>query len=67
MVENKSTSEIVQAQYEEFMKHGFPFLQIFPEMVQEADIAETFKRRKNERNKSLTKTNLDIKNASIKL
>ena len=39
------------------MKSGLPFLQIFPEMVRELDVAETFKRSKRERNKSLTQAN----------
>ena len=53
MVKNKSTSKIVHAQYEELLQSGI-FLQLFPQMVQETHIAETFKRRKNERHKSLT-------------
>ena len=47
------------------MRLGLPLLKIFPETVQEADIAETFKRRKNERTKSLTQVDLGMKNASI--
>ena len=39
-------------------------MQIFPEMVPEVDIAETFKRRKNERNKSLAETQLHTKSNS---
>ena len=35
--------QVVKEQYEELMNDGLPFLQIFPEMIQEADIAETFK------------------------
>ena len=47
------------------MRRGLPFLKIFPETVQEADIAKTFKRRKNERTKNLVQVHLDMKNASI--
>ena len=39
-------------------------MQIFPEMVPEVDIAETFKRRKNERDKSLAETQLHTKSNS---
>ena len=38
-------NQVVKEQYKELMNAGLPFLQIFPEMIQEADIAETFKRR----------------------
>ena len=48
------------------MRRGLSFLKIFPETVQETDIAKTFKRRKNERTKSLVQVHLDMKNASIK-
>ena len=41
------------------------FLQIFPEMIQELTVAETFKSRAKERNKILTQNQLDYKNASI--
>lgn len=33
------------------MQNGLPFLQIFPEMVQQRDVTETFKRKEKERNK----------------
>tara|TARA_B100001142_G_C14171525_1_gene592423 strand:- start:48 stop:302 length:255 start_codon:yes stop_codon:yes gene_type:complete len=46
--------QVVKEQYNELMHKGLPFLQIFPEMIQEADIAETFKRRGTDRNKSIT-------------
>ena len=44
-------NQVVKEQYKELMNAGLPFLQIFPEMIQEADIAETFKRRGTGRNK----------------
>jgi len=44
-----STNEIVKKQYEDLMKNGLPFLQIFPEMVQDSSVAETFKNRAKER------------------
>jgi hypothetical protein len=67
MVKNKSgsTGEIVKVQYEELMETGLPFLQIFPEMVQEMDIAQTFKRRANERSKSITQSKLDERKHNI--
>ena len=37
------TTEIVKLSYEEVMRKGIPFLQIFPQMFQENNIAETFK------------------------
>lgn len=45
------TKQVVKEQYNELMHKGLPFLEIFPEMIQEADIAETFKRRGTGRNK----------------
>ena len=56
MVKDKSTltNEVVKEQYEELIARGLPFLQIFPEMIQESNVAETFRTRTNERNKSLT-------------
>ena len=48
------TNEVVKRQYETLMENGMPFLQIFPEMIQELTVAETFKSRAKERNKSLT-------------
>lgn len=59
------TNEVVKRQYEALMKNGMPFLQIFPEMIQEPNVAETFKNRAKERNKSLTQDNLDSRNASV--
>ena len=61
MVKDKSTlaNEVVKEQYEEMISRGLPFLQIFPEMIQESNVAETFRIRTNERNKSLTQDNLD--------
>ena len=53
------TNEVVKRQYETLMENGMPFLQIFPEMIQELTVAETFKSRAKERNKSLTQNELD--------
>lgn len=44
------TNEIVKRQYETLMHSGLPFLQIFPEMIQEPNVAETFKTRVKGRN-----------------
>lgn len=57
--------EVVKKQYEELMENGMPFLQIFPEMIQELTVAETFKNRTKARNKSITQSRLDYKSASI--
>ena len=43
----KLTDEIVTATYEEVIHNGLPFLQIFPQMFQDANIAETFKVKKS--------------------
>jgi hypothetical protein len=51
--------QVVKEQYKELMHEGLPFLQIFPEMIQEANIAETFKRRGTGRNKSIMQSELD--------
>ena len=55
MVKDKSTlaNEVVKEQYEEMISRGLPFLQIFPEMIQESNVAETFRIRTNERNKNI--------------
>ena len=34
--------QVVKEQYKALMNDGVPFLQILPEKIQEADIAETF-------------------------
>ena len=67
MVKDKSTltDQVVKEQYEEMISRGLPFLQIFPEMIQESNVAETFKIRAKERNKSLTQNYLDSRNASV--
>ena len=57
--------QVVKEQYNELMHKGLPFLQIFPEMIQEADIAETFKRRGTDRNKSITQFELDERAGSV--
>ena len=64
-IDKDHPNEVVKRQYETLMENGMPFLQIFPEMVQELTVAETFKNRAKERNKSLTQNQLDYKNASI--
>ena len=53
--------EVVKKQYEELMENGMPFLQIFPEMIQELTVAETFKNRTKARNKSITQSHWMIK------
>jgi hypothetical protein len=67
MVKEKSTltNEVVKKQYEELITSGLPFLQIFSEMIQESNVAETFKIRVKERNKSLTQENLDSRNVKV--
>jgi len=42
MIKDKSTvtNKVVKEQYEELMTCGLPFLQIFPEMIQESNVAE---------------------------
>ena len=57
--------QVVKEQYKELMHNGLPFLQIFPEMIQEADIAETFKRRGTQRNKSIMQSELDARDRSV--
>jgi len=64
-IDKDHPNEIVKRQYETLMENGMPFLQIFPEMIQELTVAETFKNRAKERNKSLTQNQLDYKNASV--
>lgn len=64
-IDNDHPNEVVKRQYETLMENGMPFLQIFPEMIQELTVAETFKNRAKERNKSLTQNQLDYKNVSI--
>ena len=39
---SKLTDEIVTTTYEELIHNGLPFLQIFPQMFQDANIAETY-------------------------
>ena len=59
------TDEIVTATYEELIDNGLPFLQIFPQMFQDANIAETFRVKKSQRNKSITSSQLTSKNKNI--
>ena len=46
---SKLTDEIVTTTYEELIHNGLPFLQIFPQMFQDANIAETFRVKKSQR------------------
>ena len=59
------TTEIVKLSYEEVMRKGIPFLQIFPQMFQENNIAETFKIKKIQRNKTITAYTLSVKEEEI--
>jgi hypothetical protein len=61
----KLTDEIVTTTYEEVIRNGLPFLQIFPQMFQDANIAETFKVKKSQRNKSITSSQLALRNRNI--
>ena len=58
--DSKLTDEIVAATYEELIRNGLPFLQISPQMFQDANIAETFKLKK-----SITSSQLSLKNKNI--
>lgn len=58
--DSKLTDEIVAATYEELIRNGLPFLQISPQMFQDANIAETFKVKK-----SITSSQLSLKNKNI--
>ena len=62
---SKLTDEIVTTTYEELIHDGLPFLQIFPQMFQDANIAETFKVKKSQRNKRITSSQLTSKNKNI--
>lgn len=42
-IDKDHPNEVVKRQYETLMENGMPFLQIFPEMIQELTVAETFK------------------------
>ena len=55
MMENysKLTDKIVIATYEEVIHNGLPFLQIFPQMFEDTNIAEIFKVKKSQRNKNI--------------
>ena len=50
---SKLTNEIVKVSYGEIIRKGIPFLQIFPQIFQERNIAETFKIKKTQRNKRI--------------
>jgi len=59
------TTEIVKLSYEEVMRKGIPFLQIFPQMFQENNIAETFKIKKTQRDKTISAYTLCVKEEEI--
>ena len=63
--ESSLAKQVVKEQYEELMHNRLPFLHIFPEMFQDANIAETFKRLGTERNKSITQYELDDRTKNI--
>jgi hypothetical protein len=67
MIKNDSylTNEIVKEKYEEIMNTGLPFLQIFPQLFQERNLAKTFKLKKTQRNKSLTSYDLNANDDNI--
>lgn len=67
MTEDKTgiPDKIVKRKYEEIMQSGLPFLQIFPQMFQESNIAETFKLKKSQRNRNLSASSLDVKESEI--
>jgi len=62
---SKLTDEIVAGNYKEIIQNGLPFLQIFPQMFQNENIAETFKLKKSQRNKNIMAAELDLKAESI--
>ena len=62
---SKLTDEIVAGNYKEIIQNGLPFLQIFPQMFQDENIAETFKLKKSQRNKNIMAAELDLKAESI--
>ena len=59
------TDEIITATYEEIINNGLSFLQIFPRMFQDANIAETFKVKKSQRNKNITNYELAVKDGYV--
>ena len=62
---SKLTDEIVVGNYKEIIQNGLPFLQIFPQMFQDENIAETFKLKKSQRNKNIMTSELALKDESI--
>ena len=62
---SKLTDEIVMENYKEIIQNGLPFLQIFPQMFQDENIAETFKLKKSQRNKNIKASKLALKDESI--
>ena len=62
---SKLTDEIVAGNYKEIIQNGLPFLQIFPQMFQDENIAETFKLKKSQRNKNIKASELALKDESI--
>ena len=62
---SKLTNEIVMENYKEIIQNELPFLQIFPQMFQDENIAETFKLKKSQRNKNIKASKLALKDESI--
>ena len=65
MVRPELTDEIVKQKYNEILNKGLLFLQIFPKMFQERNIAGMFKLKKTQRNKGLTMRELNMNNSDI--
>ena len=63
---SRLTDEIVAGNYREIIQNGVPFLQIFPQMFQDENIAETFKLKKSQRNKNIMNSELALKDESIR-
>ena len=61
----KLTNEVVKTNYEEIIRKRIPFLQVFPKTFQVANIVETFRVKKSQRNKSITSSQLTSKNKNI--
>ena len=60
------TDKIVTENYKRIVKEGLPFLQIFPQMFHDENIAETFNLKGSERNKGIATYELTRKDDQIK-
>ena len=60
------TDKIVTENYKKIVKDGLPFLQIFPQMFHDENIAETFKLKSSQRNKGIETYELTRKDDQIK-